>query len=183
MKAERTQEIVDAFIELVAAKGLEHVNLDDVAAAANIQRAAIRHFVGNRDDLVAAAITEVAGRCLQDLGGSPSFPELATILFDPRRVAEHTTNDDAWVALLPEATYSAHLRGVVRTVYDELLAAIAGALRRSHPDAPRARIHDVAYAVACLAEHNFTFQKLGYPRARSKGNLTAALTLAEQLGG
>ena len=59
VRDERRKQIVDSFIELVAVKGLEHVSLDEVAGKAGVQRAALRHFVGNRDELTAAAIIEI----------------------------------------------------------------------------------------------------------------------------
>ena len=67
LQDQREREIVWAFIELVADKGLEHVSLDDVAARAGVQRAALRHFVGNREDLISAAIAKITRRALADI--------------------------------------------------------------------------------------------------------------------
>lgn len=181
VRDQRQHEIVDAFIELVAVKGLEHVSLDDVAGAAKIQRTALRHFIGNRDELIAAAITEITRAALVDLDSRLSFTEIVNMLFDPSRMATFDVKDRAWGELLPEAIRSPETRAVTKENYDQLLALLSGALRQRCPNATRSRITDTAYAIACMAEHNYTFQRLGYARARCKGLRAAALVLADQL--
>jgi len=181
LKDQRRREIVDAFIELVAARGLEHVSLDDVAADSGVQRAALRHFVGNRDDLVAAAITEITRLALAGLKVRRTFPEAIAMLFDPGRMKSFDVADRAWSELMPEAMRSPDTRAVIKECYDELIALISHALRQQHPTATRSHITDTAYAIACMAEHNYLFQRLGYPQARCKGLKEAALALAERL--
>lgn len=178
----RRQQIVDAFLDLVAANGLSGVSLDDVAAAAGVQRAAIRHFVGNRENLIAAAVEEITTRAVDDdLGTPPSFTVLATSLFSPGRIANLTTAADAWNALISEALRLPGGLPLIKASYDRLIAAISDSLRGEYPEASPARIRDTAYAIACLAEQHFTFQQVGYPRARSGAALDAALALAERL--
>lgn len=80
------------------------------------------------------------------------------MLFDPSRMATLDVKDRAWAELLPEAIRSPKNRAVTKENYDH-----------------------TAYAIACMAEHNYTFQRLGYARARCKGLRAAALALADQL--
>lgn len=178
---ERRRQIVDAFIELVAISGLEHVSLDDVAAKAGVQRAALRHFVGNRDELVRAAITEITRLALLDLQTPLPFGEVITALFNPARMQSFDIPTRAWHELMPEAMRSADTRAVIKKCYDKLLAHITRGLREEYPKATPADITDTAYAIACMAEHNYTFQRIGYPRARCKGLQESALALAESL--
>lgn len=178
---ERQRQIVDAFIELVAISGLEHVSLDDVASKAGVQRAALRHFVGNRDELVRAAITEITRLALLDLQTPLPFDEVVTMLFNPARMHSFDVVTRAWHELMPEAMRSSDTRAVIRKCYDQLLALIAHALRDEYPRAAPADITDTAYAIACMAEHNYTFQRIGYPRTRCKGLKESALALAEGL--
>lgn len=177
----RRRQILDAFLDLVAANGLGGVSLDDVASAAGVQRAAIRHFVGNREHLIMAAIEEITTSAVDDLGTPSTFTAFAAALFSPRRVENLTVADDAWNALIPEALRLPGGRELVKASYDRLIAVIADALRRDYPDAPAAGIRDTAYAIACLAEQHFTFQRLGFPRARSGAAMDAAVALAERL--
>lgn len=178
---QRRREIVWAFIELVADKGLEHVSLDEVAASAGVQRAALRHFVGNRDDLVSAAITKITKRALADIDVRISFSEIAEMLFNPSRMKNADVVDRAWGELLPEAMRSQDSRAVIKESYDKLVSLISRAIRQQYPQASRSQIADTAYAVACMAEQNYIFQRVGYPQARCKGLREAALALADRL--
>lgn len=181
MQDERQRQIINAFIELIATNGLEHVSLDDVAAEAGVQRAALRHFVGNRDELVRAAITEITRLALLDLQTPLPLDEVVTMLFNPARMRGFDVVARAWHELMPEAMRSAHTRAVIKKCYDQLLALIAHALREKYPKATQVDITDTAYAIACMAEHNYTFQRIGYPRTRCMGLKESALALAEGL--
>lgn len=177
----RQREIVDAFIELVSISGLEHVSLDDIAKKAGVKRTALRHFVGNRDELVRAAIIEITRLALLDLQTPLPLDEVVTMLFNPGRMQGFDKVTRAWHELMPEAMRSADTRAVIKKCYDQLLALIANALHEEYPKATRADITDTAYAIACMAEHNYAFQRVGYPRTRCKGLKESALTLAEGL--
>lgn len=181
LKDQRQHEIIEAFIELVAVHGLEHVSLDDVAAAAGVQRAALRHFVGNRDQLITAAITEITRFFLADLEIRLSLTEVIAMLFDPGRMKSFGVIDHAWSELMPEAMRSPDTRAAIKESYDQLIALISHALRQRHPTATRSQITDTAYAIACMAEHNYVFQRLGYAQSRCKGLKDAALALADRL--
>ena len=54
--AQRREQILEAFERCLVTHGLEATTLEAVAAEAGVQRAAIRHFVGNRDELIAASV-------------------------------------------------------------------------------------------------------------------------------
>lgn len=182
VRDERRKQIVDSFIELVAVKGLEHVSLDEVAGKAGVQRAALRHFVGNRDELTAAAIIEMTRYALVDLNTAMSLSELTAMLFNPERMQSLEVGELAWNELMPEAMRSSSMRAVIKQCYDQLLQLISNALRQQYPNAARGQIAETAYAIACMAEYNYTFQRLGYPRARCNALRKAAMTLAAQLG-
>ncbi len=181
LRDQRQHEIVWAYIELVADKGLQHVSLDDVAAQAGVQRPALRHFVGNRENLVSAAIAKITHGALADIDACLTAAEVIAMLFDPNRMKSADALDRAWTELLPEAMRSRDTRAVVRENYDHLISLISNALRQEHPKASRSQIADTAYAIACMAEHNYIFQRLGYPQARVKGLKKTALALADRL--
>lgn len=168
---ERRAEIVDAFIRLVAVHGLEGVTLDDVASEAGVKRAAARHFVGNRPELIAAAVEELTRRyrttVAEAVGEAPSIERLIDALFG--RVWVHDLSDvsHAFDALMQEAARHAPTRVLVKQAYEVLLDEIAKALERSRPSMSAAERRDAAYAIACLAEHNALMQQLGFPAARS----------------
>lgn len=52
IKAERTEQILHAFSRCVARYGLEGTSLERIADEAQLKRSLVRHFVGNRQELV-----------------------------------------------------------------------------------------------------------------------------------
>jgi AcrR family transcriptional regulator len=182
---QRRGEIVDAFIRLVALKGLEGVTLDDIAADAQLQRSSVRHFVGNRRELVAAAIVELTGRYAhgfrEGLSGASGIDDLITLAFSRSWLAK--TGDDAvaFAALIEEATRSPDLVGELRGAYDAILTEVQAPIRRDYPDATSAQIRETAYAILCLIEHNTFMQRLGYPIALSRGVARAAREMVRGL--
>ena len=57
LKAQRTEEILEAFARCVGKFGLEGSTLERIAEEAGVKRTILRHYVGNRDDLI-DALTE-----------------------------------------------------------------------------------------------------------------------------
>lgn len=180
LEAERRDQIVSVFIELVAERGLEHTSLADIAEASGLHRSALRYFVGNRDELIQAAIDQISNT--YGAAFDSPMPPLETIkrLFDMSGEPSFEVADRAWAHLLPEAVRTPGGRAGVKMTYDHLMAVVGDALRRQYPNASRARVADAAYTIACLVECNFMFQRLGYPRARSKAVQAAALALFAQ---
>lgn len=177
---------MSAFIELVAERGLERVTLDDVAKAAGVQRAGLRHFIGNREELIRAAVDELLDRyaiAAAEMGAGEGSTSEELII---ATLSDELTRDipvvyAAWNALLAEAIRRPAARGTIKMAFDMQLGMIESALRRDYPSAPTARIRDTAYVVVCLVEQSNIFQQLGYPRARQLATRNAALRLVGRL--
>lgn len=182
---ERSAQIIDAFIELVGSVGLERVTLDDVARVAGVGRPAMRHFVGNREQLITATIVELVHRYMRTIrelaGKAPTAPELIDLLFSSEWTLGQNSEDVAFDSLLSEAMLNPHTRQSLKEAYGVLMDAIMSALNRTYPAAPPSRVRDAAYVIACLAEQNSTFQQIGYPRARSAAARALAVAAAERL--
>jgi AcrR family transcriptional regulator len=54
VKAERTEEILDAFERCVARFGVEGTSLERIAEESGLKRSLLRYYIGNRDELVEA---------------------------------------------------------------------------------------------------------------------------------
>ncbi len=52
VKAEKKTAIMSAFVRCIAKRGLDATSLDDIAQESGISRSLVRHFAGNREDLV-----------------------------------------------------------------------------------------------------------------------------------
>ncbi len=58
-KAERTEEILQAFYRCVARYGIEGSTLERIAEESGLKRSLVRHFVGNRDELISLLVERV----------------------------------------------------------------------------------------------------------------------------
>lgn len=176
--------MLDAFIALVAEHGLEAVTLDRVAQAAGVQRPVIRHFVGNRAELIRQAVTRISelyeGEIREVVGDSPDLATLLDTLFGEAWTGGLGAYDRAFDALLLEAAREPGAAAAVRGAYAVLIAEVAAALRRRAPAADESVVQETAYAITCLAEHNATMIALGHPGELSAAARRAAQHLADR---
>lgn len=181
----RRAQIIDGFIALIADRGLDSVTMDDVAEAASLQRAALRHFVGNRRELLAAALEELVLRFRNNLkeavGPAPSFDHLLDHLLSGHWTEKMQVEHRAFDVLTQEASRDTQMKGKLRGAYDLLIAEIADALLRDHPGVSSDAAYDCAYAVMCIAEHHTSMVELGYKRQQARAAAQAARSLALQL--
>lgn len=188
-RAERRQQILDAFERCVIAHGLEATTLEAVAAEAGVQRAAIRHFVGNRDELIAASVGQVIER-----GHASYDQEIGTPLVEGDRVGailDHLFQggfvSDApragwFTEALSAAAYSEpEARRSLRQMYATFEKWLLDELMAAHPGTDRKRARGVAYSIVCLAEQNASLLALGFPATRARAARDAAGLLAESL--
>lgn len=187
MAPERRTQVLDAFIALVGEHGLEAVTLDQVAQEAGVQRPVIRHFVGNRAELIRQAVDRIAevyeAEIRTVIGPSPDVGTLLDTLFGETWVEGVGGHDAAFDALLLEAAREPGTAAAVRRAYAVLLDEVASALRRHAPGADESMVRDTAYAITCLAEHNATMIALGHPMRLSAAARRAAETLADRVTG
>jgi AcrR family transcriptional regulator len=174
---ERSEQLIAAFIQLVAAHGLEATSLTRVSEVSGISRTAIRHFVGNREELIAAAVTQLASTYAQRIriavGNDPQHEDLIRLLFSEEWTNSQSSESQAFDALLHEAIGSAELAAKVRAAYQQLIDLLATSLqaayakgsvgsehrkvKRKHNHQPE-RYEAAAYAIVCLSEHHSTMR-------------------------
>ncbi|GIH81243.1 hypothetical protein Plo01_76720 [Planobispora longispora] len=182
MAVVRRQQIVNAFLALICERGLESVSLDDVAAASGVQRSVIRHYMGNRAQLVhdaAATLIERYSELIRGaVGERPGAREIIRYLFSREWTADADFPDRAFDELFHEAARDPALRDRLRGAYDLLVELLAAGIRLDRPDLPPdAPAEQIAYQIVCLAEHNAAMQRLGFP----PGQAAAAQALARRL--
>ena len=185
----RREQILDAFAGCLAARGLEGTTLEAVAAEAGVQRSAIRHFVGNRNDLVAAAVehlTEKYRACyavaLRDLPRGPRRGErLLDFLFLGAFVSSLPLEGVAIDALRAAASHDDQARSSLLGMYREFENHVFAELHKGHPRAPVAAVRGAAHSIVCLAEESASMQALGFPRSRARSARAAAAAIAAGL--
>lgn len=185
--ATRRGQILDALERCLARQGLEGTSLESVAAEAGVARPVIRHYFGNRDALLAAAVARAVAAYRADLEDAlralPRERRLGAFL-DYLFVGRFVGNPDR------ERLFSALFAGqgdagskrLLRETYRRFEDACFATLRADAPRAPAAAVRGAAYAIACLAEQNASFLAIGFPRSRARAARRAAAALARGLG-
>ncbi|HVP31861.1 MAG TPA: helix-turn-helix domain-containing protein [Myxococcota bacterium] len=186
LAAKRRQQILDALERCLARHGLEGTSLASVAAEAGVARPVIRHYFGNRDALLAAAVRRALAAyrldleaALRDLPRERRLGGFLDYLFLGRFVG-NADRDRLFRALFAAADDDASQR-LLRESYRGFEDVCFAALRAAAPRARAAAVRGAAYAVACLAEQNADFLAIGFPRSRARAARRAAETIVRSL--
>lgn len=184
---ERRNEILRATADCIQRFGLEGTTLERVAVRAGMQRTIIRHYVGNRDELLASLIERITEQYRDD------YRTLAERLPRRRRVEAVITylfsgefltraKEDAVIdALLATAATDGQARASLRKMYQVFEDVCYAELRAAFPTASQQRVRAVAYAIVCLAEQNTALLRLGFPRRRAAAARWAVQHLVDSL--
>ena len=185
---ERRTEILDAFERCLVRDGLERTTLDAVAAEAGVQRAAIRHYIGNRDAVVRAGVEHLTAKYREafrtevvDAGRSPQLGAVLDWLFLGGFASDHPHEDRAVAGLLAMASSDDAAKTCLREMYTFFEAELCRQIHLEYPDADPNDTVRLAYALMCLAEANNDMLFLGFPSARAHGARAAAQALVHGL--
>nr|WP_260408228.1 TetR/AcrR family transcriptional regulator [Planomonospora venezuelensis] len=175
-----------AAAQSVAAHGLAGSTQERIAAAAGMSRSHIRHYVGNRDQLIDAlwdhVITpyfEAMHTALADSAPDARLRALVDFLFGPQMAR----NEDDLVieALISGAMHDVRLRGRIYDSYGRLEREIAKTIREAVPGCESAESLQLAYALICMAFGHSTLAPLPFPASRHAGMKALAAQMIEAL--
>lgn len=176
----RTRQIVDATIRAIGTHGITGASLDRIAEEAGMSRGHVRHFVGNRDEL----LRETARRFYFDgtdetsilPAGTTTLSQAFDFLFGP--VFTAPGSDNAVVFGFVEASRrDPAIAQVLAAAYKGTEAALAQMVAAEHPGVDRARCESAAYGVVAIALHNVFLADI----ESSDAGTDAARAAAEQL--
>lgn len=158
LKDQRSAEILDAYLTCVARFGLEGATQERVAAEAGVKRPLLRHYLGNRDEMLSALTIYVvesfaaATEKLKDYLGEHGAPsDLIEVLFaddhsqDPRLML-------AYQAMVTATETYPDMRPPLLQSYVDFLAMIRSVLARAYPEALPESVHAVAQGVAASTQ-------------------------------
>lgn len=187
LAAERKSQIIQALTEVIRESGYEATTLELVASKAGVQRTLIRHYFGNRDQLITTALTHITEKYLHDYQGlverfptDLSVSRLLDYLFGGK-FNERPKDDQVIDALIAASYQNEAARASLRGMYQIFEETVAALLLRAFPLVEKEKINDVAYAVMCLAEQHATLHALGVGAARDTAAKRAAKTLIDSL--
>lgn len=175
---ERRRQIIDAVLRTLATYGISGATMDRIAAEAGMARGHIRHFVGNRDELLVATALEVFG------DGDRTFlpPEITTLdgaldyLFSEEFTAPGSEN--AAVVSLLEASHTVPgIAEIMAHAYSTGQRSIAAMISTQHPHATEADCDRAAYGIMTVALGNIFIADLESSAARN----TTARSIVDQI--
>ncbi len=152
----RTAEILDAFERCVARFGLEGSSLEKVADEAGMKRSILRHYVGNRDDLVHALAERVLGKYREQFGPLPvelAADERIDRVLDrlfPDQPVESTESVLVIEALIGSAAQYPDVGRLVFDYVEHLVGTTATELGQARPNASADDCWAVAYGIVSL---------------------------------
>lgn len=133
IKDQRREQILDAFERCIAIHGVAGAGLDLIAKEAGLARALIRHNIGNREDLLTAAVARFTERTsaewratLAQLPVSRRHETLVDWLFDPKYSDPDMVriSDALITACAPDPALAADIRGWLDGFIGDLVADI-----------------------------------------------------------
>ncbi len=187
LKEQRSKEILSAFARCVARLGLEGATLERIAEEAGVARPAVRHFIGNRDELVEAlaahvqqdyqAKMEAMFACLPETGRVEALLEM---LFAP---AHYSSSDD--VALANALTAAAErypsVADTLRNWLSEFDQRFQHELSKQYPDALPEDLAATSFGVISIYFNIDGLSPLALPDRFAVAAKSAALKLTETL--
>lgn len=154
----RAELVTDAVLGIVAERGLDHVSVREVAAAAGVSIGTVQHYFPTKDALLAGAYTEVLRRIRTRMRSVELGPDarrnLSAVLrellpLDDRRTREARMQ----IAFATRAAVAPALAEIQRTALAELRDALTEAFALAWGgNAPAGRCRHAAQAAVAVAD-------------------------------
>ena len=182
---ERTDQILDAFERCILRYGLESSSLEKVADEAGMKRPIIRHYVGNRKDLI-VALTErfienyrvQTNRLLTALGDTNRVGKLLKLLFSS---SDQSTAETVllYENLILLASREEAIRERLSEWTTEFVSLIRRELVEEYPDSKGHR--DVAWGVVSIYYNHVSLMPLNLSDRSTGNSLSTAKRLVATL--
>lgn len=183
----RTAEILDAFERCVARYGLEGSSLERVAEEAGMKRSILRHYIGNRDAMIAALADRVVRKYrlafqqfLAEISDRHRIKQLLSYFF-PDEPVESTADLLVVEALIAAADNDAAIRQQMLDYVDGLVGDLAQQLKLAVPTARPQQCWDVAYGLVSICFNQESLSPLRLPPKYLKAARSSAETLVRSL--
>lgn len=186
LKGERIQEILAAFETCLEIKGLQATTLDDIANEAGMARRMVRHYIGNREDVVNAGVEHIinkfkliAAEVLSNSNTEERFNTALDFIFSEQFNDHPSTKHVA--ALLPVSLYNEDVCGAVKRIYDYFLDTLKSEIKTHKPDAAPESIQLAAYSVMSLSFGGGWMRNIGFDHKLNDQNKNIAKEIINAL--
>jgi AcrR family transcriptional regulator len=192
LKEQRSAEIIEALERCIQKRGLESTTLEQVAEEAGISRRIIRHYLGNREDMILTAIRQIeqkhmdsAMAVLGEREGEARVESALDYLFSEEFNNQPLNN--LLAGLLATAVRGDDLvQGAMKRIYDKFQSVIEDELLRALPGAKREDCRKAAFTIMTLAFGSGWMMQIGFSRELTENNKATAYhvirSLAEEVG-
>ena len=181
---ERREQILNAFAICLDKYGFEGSSLERIAQQAGVQRSIIRHYIGNRDDLITAAVDHIISdykekleNAFENLSQTELISELLNYLFANDNDNIVSYHDNILHALWSTHERNPHTRELLHNLYSAFESLVFDLLTRVYPQSDEDQRHSTALTIMCLMDSTWSFISIGFPKTR----LETARQVAEQL--
>lgn len=183
----RSQQILDGATRCVARRGVEGLTLEAVASEVGMSRSHIRHYMGNRDELLHALVAHLGRRysgglerSLADAPAGKRFSAALDLLFGDDWDEDLPEDSAAIDALIAFSANSPEHGFTLLPYYLDIEELLQQVLTEHHLEREEGAA-GVAYAILCLAYGNSSMRTMGFPRSRRDAARRAAEALAASL--
>jgi AcrR family transcriptional regulator len=186
LAALRRAELLDAVETCITARGVAATTVAAVAELAGTQPSKVHHYLGSRNDMLAAAVERAVNRVETLVVGAmtetPTDQRLATqleVLFGPSLTSPEVNQ---LVDHLVAASYlDADIHHAVQSMYQRFLAILTESIDATYPDADPEHRRRAALGILALAHAAPTIASLGIDPDTMRHNHETAKALLRQL--
>lgn len=185
LAVERREEILAAFERCIGQHGID-VPLEVIADAAGVQRSLIRHYLGNRDELVDQVIARIAEAYPTQVAEliAPAQSGGVNLLLDALFAGQENPSD--WDNVLAAVINTAHGRYPqakqrIAQMLRAIVQQVADVLAHLHPGADQTVCYETAYGLLCLLYSHESLIWIGLDPHHTTLARTAAKRLIAQL--
>lgn len=153
MVNQRRGEILDAFEDCILDQGIQGTSLETLAERAKMKRSILRHYIGNRDDIICALSERWRAHydkqwqeTLAYLPASNRVGSLLNTLF-AERDAEYIKGTLIGEAVFAEAKRLPQVKADIQYSMDRFMEILSDELKAEFPSAQADRINEVAHGI------------------------------------
>lgn len=153
MAGQRKEEILDALEICILDKGIQATSLENIAETAKMKRTILRHYIGNRDEIICALSerwTQKYSQQWQDLMTWLPTYNRAEALVDSlfsSRTKDMINNTIIGEAIFSEAKRLDAIKSHQQQIMQEFIAHLVAEFGKQYPDAASEKVELIAYGI------------------------------------
>ncbi len=182
LAAIRREQLLDAVEAIILEQGVDRTTISLVAERAGVQPSLVHHYLGTRDEMMAAAVQRALERVevivFDALTKAPKTDPVGAqlkVLFGGKLNAPEINQ---FIDQLIGASYlDPQIRDAVKAMYARFASILRDSINAEYPGASKTERAIVASAVLALAHASATFTSLGFDPKQARRNHEAAQLL------